>query len=486
MGRKSNYEKSAYDQLQDVMARFDSFEKDTKVEIIQLNNKIDTLTVENTKLKIDNQLLTDDNLRLKSILNNDSNNSSLPPSSDQKQKSVNEYNGRIKSGKKSGGQKGHKGTTLTKKDILEKIKTGDYEHQIIHLGKTSKAHKYKQKFVIDLKVTPVIQEIRIYPDSKGRYTIPERYKSDVTYGSMVKALSVDLYAEGVVSNERICNFINTISNNRLNVSSGSIYSFIKSFSNKCIPSIKQIEDQLLNSQTVCTDATHMTNNGSPCYIRNFSTQDKVLYTSMDKKSLKSLRNIPFLMEFSGILEHDHETALYHFGTGHGECNVHLLRYLKKNTEETKNNWSDMMIKLLCEFNQSRKVRISSGDYFSEIEIQAYEERYDSLINIGRKQNKTCNAKYAKKKEMTLLNRLVKYKENHLLFLKNFSVPFENNMSERDLRKCKNRQKMSGGFRKSNGHEMYCKILSIIETCKRKNMNVFQNIITIFEESPAIF
>jgi hypothetical protein len=486
MGQKSNYENSVYNQLQDVMTRFDSFEKNTKVEIIRLNNKIDTLTVENTKLKIDNQLLTDDNLRLKSILNNDSNNSSLPPSSDQKHKSVNEYNSRTKTGKKSGGQKGHKGTTLTKKDVLEKIKTGDYEHQIIHLGKASKTHTYKQKFVLDLKVTPVIQEIRIYPDSKGRYTIPERFKSDVTYGSMVKALSVELYAEGVVSNERICNFINTISNNQLNVSSGSIYSFIKSFSNKCIPSIKRIEGQLLNSQTVSTDATNMTNNGSPCYIRNFSTQETVLYTSMDKKNLKSLRKIPFLMEFSGILEHDHETALYHFGTGHGECNVHLLRYLKKNSEETNNIWSDMMIKLLCEFNQSRKVRIKSDEYFSKIERRTYEERYDSLIDIGRKQNIACNTKYAKKKEKTLLNRLVKYKENHLLFLKDFSVPFENNMSERDLRKCKNRQKMSGGFRKSNGHEMYCKILSVIETCKRRNMNAFQNIITIFEESQSIF
>ncbi len=47
--------------------------------------------------------------------------------------------------------------------------------------------------------------------------------------------------------------------------------------------------------------------------------------------------------------------------------------------------------------------------------------------------------------------------NHLLFLRDFSVPFENNISERDLRKAKNRQKMSGGFRKESGHEMYYSI-----------------------------
>ena len=33
--------------------------------------------------------------------------------------------------------------------------------------------------------------------------------------------------------------------------------------------------------------------------------------------------------------------------------------------------------------------------------------------------------------------------NHLLFLHDFRVPFDDNMSERDLRKVKNRQKMAG-------------------------------------------
>lgn len=42
-------------------------------------------------------------------------------------------------------------------------------------------------------------------------------------------------------------------------------------------------------------------------------------------------------------------------------------------------------------------------------------------------------KYAKQEE-TLLNRLGKYRENHLLFIKRSEVPFDNNISERDLRK----------------------------------------------------
>ncbi len=64
------------------------------------------------------------------------------------------------------------------------------------------------------------------------------------------------------------------------------------------------------------------------------------------------------------------------------------------------------------------------------------------------------------------------------------MPFENNMSERDLRKCKNRQKIAGGFRKNTGNDMYCRIMSVIETLKRKNMQVMENLIKIFEGTPA--
>lgn len=50
-----------------------------------------------------------------------------------------------------------------------------------------------------------------------------------------------------------------------------------------------------------------------------------------------------------------------------------------------------------------------------------------------------------------------------------------------LRKYKNKQKMSGEFRKQGGNEMYCSIMSIAETCKRKQMHVIENIQKICNE-----
>ena len=45
------------------------------------------------------------------------------------------------------------------------------------------------------------------------------------------------------------------------------------------------------------------------------------------------------------------------------------------------------------------------------------------------------------------------------------------LSEKDLRICKNRQKMAGGFRNEKGRQMYCDIMSFVETVKRKKLNI---------------
>ena len=55
----------------------------------------------------------------------------------------------------------------------------------------------------------------------------------------------------------------------------------------------------------------------------------------------------------------------------------------------------------------------------------------------------------------------------------------NNLSERDLRKCKNRQKISGGFGLSDGRDMACKILSFFETCKRRSLDLFRAVNSVW-------
>lgn len=486
-----HYDKDIFKQLQEVLDRSDRIEYDMKsmkvehkVEVEKLNDRIGMLEKENGGLIQQVQCLTDDNERMKRIINNDSSNSSLPPSTDQKGKGANTYNAREKSNKKCGGQKGHKGTTLTKQEVKIKIENGDFQHKVLTIGKQK--GDYVSKYVIDLQILPIATELRFYADKTGKIAIPKEYQSDVIYGPVIKSIAVDLYSEGAVSNDRICEFINAISGDKLKLSKGSIYGFCHTFAEKSRDSISQIREELLNAETIYTDSTVITTNGKQAYIRNQSTVKTVLYSPMEKKDIDTLKETGILSAYCGTLVHDHETALYHFGSKHGECIVHLMRYLKKNTEESGNIWSGELRALLCGINKERKKRIAIESSFTKEEIINYEATYDSLLLKGRSENVRTTGKYAKKEEKTLLNRLEKYKENHLLFVHDFQVGFDNNMSERDLRKCKNRQKIAGGFRKQSGNEMYCNIMSVIETCKRRKMQIFENICKVFNGTPAIF
>lgn len=487
MGRKSNYENGMFQQLQEIMGRLDSVENELRTEKREHKEDVERLNAKINELTQENNLLRNDNARLRSIINNDSSNSSLPPSSDQKGgKPANTFNGRTKTGRKAGGQKGHKGTTLTKAGIEKKIQSGKCRHEIRTIGNPA-GGKYVVKYVVDLKTEAVVTEVRIYADEHGKFPIPMQYRSDVTYGENVKALAASLYSEGVMANDRIAAFLNAASGDVLGLSEGSIYGFCKKLAQNSAESILRLESNLLNQPVVATDATTVTVNGKQKYIRNFSTEGTVVYHAMDSKSIGSLKEIGFLAEYSGVLLHDHETALYHFGTDHAECNAHIIRYLRKNREETGNKWSDGMISLLCEMNKERKELVGQGlTSFSEEKLEEYELNYHALITKGRNENKNTSHQYAKADEKALLNRLEKYSHNHLLFLHDFSVPFENNISERDLRKAKNRQKMAGGFRKGSGHDMYCSILTVVETLKRRNMGIIENIKNLFMGAPAIF
>ena len=126
--------------------------------------------------------------------------------------------------------------------------------------------------------------------------------------------------------------------------------FIKVSRGKYSGSIKQIEDGVLNSNVAGTDATTVTTNGVQTYIRNFSTENYVLYKSMQHKNIESMKEIGIMANYTGTFVNDHETSTYHFGNDNAECNVHLIRYLTKNTQESGNAWSRDMTELLLSMN----------------------------------------------------------------------------------------------------------------------------------------
>ena len=83
----------------------------------------------------------------------------------------------------------------------------------------------------------------------------------------------------------------------------------------------------------------------------------------------------------------------------------------------------------------------------------------------------------------LLDRLRVYREATLAFMYDFSVPFDNNLRERDLRMLKTQQKISGCFRSPNGGRIYCRIRGYISSAKKQGHRILHAIEAVFSGQP---
>lgn len=475
-----------------------------KAENKELTEKNSSLETQVDKLKEENKNCLNEIARLKSILNNNPSNTSTPPSQgqagqephSQRPKSQNEFNDRDKAKKeagedapkrKKGGQKNHKGTTLTKEDVEKFLKNNKdkYIHEIHEFGTKVEGKPYRVKYTIGTKTMVVIKEYRYYDNAE----IPVEHYSDVTYDSSLKTLAAYLYGECNMATDKIKTLFSDMSNGMINISEGSAYNFCREFADKAEISIEQLITDLLNGEVLYTDATYTKENGKETYVRNASNEDTVVYSPQDSKTIEDIKATAVLDEFMGIVMSDHETALKHFGAENAECNQHGGRYCTKNTEETGHSWPDDFMSLLYEIKDEKKKLKDAGiTAFTDDALKDYFKRYDDILKKGWEQNENDKNlyEYAAKDERALLRRFEKYKDDHLRFATNFKVDFTNNRSESDLRIFKTRTKATGGFRERSGREICCNILSVIRTCKKRKMPIFSTLMTISNTGANVF
>ncbi len=479
------YMNDFYNQFEEVNKKLDKanntiFSMSLTISELNESNKNLIKELEKSNKKIQELLLEIE--RLKNNNNKDSSNSSKPSSTNGFKKII--TNNRSKSNKKKGAQPNHKGKTLTNKDIEELISNGEIDEVItIEENKNDNNKNLTPiiRYEYDITIKRIVTKHVVYPDKPINIS-----NYPVIYGNNIKVINC-LLNQRYMSLDGIQAFLYDVTNNQMLTSKGSFYAWNKDIYNKLLNTeYKHIQDQLMNSLVLNVDESPIKINGEQYYLHNISDELHTLQYITKHRSQDDVDKFGFLKVYKGILVHDHYSMYYNYGGNNAECNVHVLRYLNGVCEFTNHTWAKELKELLLEMKTIKEQYITSKkEKLSDDEFKTFKEKYLKILNNGKEEmKKDIKTNAYRDDERKLLNRLLKYCDNHLLFLKKFFVPFSNNRAETDLRGIKIKQK-TGKFRSEEGANIYAVIKSCLSTYKKNKINLYNALILLLNNQPLL-
>lgn len=434
--------------------------------------------------QIDKDYLID---KLNNQVNKNSTNSGIPTSKEivnnKKKTGVNTYNHRTITTRKKGAQFNHKGSTLTKEKLEEKIKQNNIEiREFVHYIKGNLNNKEIVKYKTGIE-TKIYVEKHIFisrPNASEKLSKP--FYSDVTYNDDLKVLIVSLGNYFSMPYNKIKELIFDLTNGIIEISEGTIDNIYEEFSNKTEDTLNNITNNILNGTYQHTDETTTKENGKDTYYRGYANEYNVLYKYHHKKGDKPIEEDGILTNYYGIIISDHDTGIFKYGTNNQDCIIHFGRYCIEKEQNIDNiSWPMELYKLLLKFEVNRKILSKFGrKEFTFEEIKLMEDEFDSILSRAAEENNGILSSYWKEKTNALLNRCIKYKKSMLFYIYDFTIPYDNNFMERALRMIKGKTKISGGFRSEKGAIRFGKIMSIIKTARLRKLNPFDCIKAIFE------
>ena len=191
-----------------------------------------------------------------------------------------------------------------------------------------------------------------------------------------------------------------------------------------------------------------------------------------------------LAKVTGIIVHDHWKPYYTMtGVLHALCNAHHLRELKALAEIEKEDWASRMQRLLRRACHLTNLARDRGVPLKPGLIALIERRYDAIVARGLAFHDAQPAlaktrprgRPPRRVGHNLLLRLSTRRQDVLRFLIDPTVPFTNNLAERDGRMMKLRQKISGGFRSLDGAKNFAVIRSVLSTARKQGWSVLRTL-----------
>lgn len=411
-------------------------------------------------------------------LNKDYTNSSTPSSQSPNHKKI--YNSRKKTNRGRGAQPGHGHHGRKKLEpTMPSVEVAPLEEHL-NTGKFKATGKIIHKQLIRIVVQPQVidfytQEFRnIETGQRVHAPFPYGLTDDVTYDGTIKAMAYLLNNECCVSIEKTKAFIRDITGGKIDLSVGMINELGRQFSEKTQDERDQIFLNLVSSKTMHTDFTFGRMNGKQTTAIICTSGDNVLYQGREKKGAEGVKGSPVEV-YQGILISDHEAIFLNYGTKHQECLAHIIRHLKASIEnEPDLQWNKIMHKLIQEMIHYWN-SLNCAEDVDDDKIREFEARYDEALRTAKKEYEDVPPPEWFQDGYNLFKRMLKDKEDYILFLKDTDVEPTNNSAERAARRFKRKAAEMMCFRSQEGVNYFCDGLSILESLKSKGLNLFDSL-----------
>jgi hypothetical protein len=425
-------------------------------------------------------------LKLKAQINRDYENSGIPSSQKPNRKKI--INNREKTGRKPGGQQGHKGHhrrayTPTRREEIEPAR----EHLHPDFKETG---KIITKQLVNIRVSLDITEY-FTPEFRDRVTgqrvhatFPEGLVNEVTYGGSVKAFAFLLNNRCNVSIEKTSDLIAELTSGELKLSAGMINRLTKDFSEKSEPEQKKTFADMLLAPAIHTDFTTAKVNGKNMAVLVCANDTGVIYFAKNHKGHEGVKDTP-IETYQGTLIHDHDKTFYSYGDNHQECLEHVRRYLKDSIQnEPKLKWNSQRRPLINEMihfkNNLDPDDNRNPDQIEPAKVSEFADIYDEILKLAEAEYEYEPPTKYYPEGFNLYKRLDKYKSNHLLFLYRKDIDPTNNLSERLLRIFKRKQQQVMAFRSCTGLDFLCDSLGVIATLVSHGDGLYQRVSAIFD------